>query len=288
MPRGAVLALLVTLAVPAEAGAKPRVSARDPDGGPRWTATQSTRSGRTCVRISRGSRVRATTCARVDRRVVFAYDVRTERGLTPRKTRTVLVATFAPNVVSASVATPDGRRSYRRRRGRARVLFVVLAGRVERPVLTAKVRTAAGTTVVRSAQAPAVQVADPIGGPAWRSRTAQASGGDVCVAWERVPPRFAATPSPEAGRPACGDPDRDVPVAAAQTVDGRLVVFGLAGPAVRSAVLRTPSGDRTVGLEPSTRALLAVVRADTDPAQLRLVVRLGDGREVERPLDVKG
>jgi hypothetical protein len=66
------------------------------------------------------------------------------------------------------------------------------------------------------------------------------------------------------------------------------VVFGLAGADVRSAVLRGPSGDQPLAFEDKTRALLAVLPGDADPASLRVIARLADGREVERPLDVVG
>jgi hypothetical protein len=288
LPRRAVLPAVLALTITADAGAAQRVSVADPGGGARWTATQSSASGgRTCVTIRHGKARRGTSCARLTSRVVYSYDVSTRTAQRPRATRTIFIVALAPNVVRARLQTPGGARTYRRRSGRPRVLLAVLAGRVERPTLTVDVKTGRRTTRVVEGQPPAVQVADPLGGPAWRSRTAAASGGgDVCISWERVPPRFAATPEPARGTPYCGDADADVPVAAAQAVSDRLVVYGLAGAGVRSAVLRTPDGDRTLALEPKTRALLAVLPGGTDPASVRVVARLGDGREVERPVDV--
>jgi hypothetical protein len=288
MLRAAVTALLLALGLTANASAASRITVADPSGGARWSARQTTSdSGRTCVTLARGSDRRGTSCARLSTRIVFSYDVRTENARRPRAVRTIFVATFAPQVVRASLRTPDGTRTYRRRSGRPRVLLVVLAGRVERQRLTATVRRGAQIDVIHSGLEPAAQVADPLGGPAWRSRAAEGRG--ACVVWERVPPRYAATPDPSHGSPRCGDADADVPVAAAEEADGRLVVFGLAGAAVRSAVVRLPDGStRTLALEPSTRALLAVLPAGVDPAALRLVARTGDGREVERPLDVVG
>ena len=82
---------------------------------------------------------------------------------------------------------------------------------------------------------------------------------------------------PARGRPRCGDADAAVPVAAAERVSGRLVVFGLAGADVRSAVLRTPAGDEPLAIESKTRAFLAVLPGDTDPAGLRVVARCATG-----------
>jgi hypothetical protein len=290
MPRLAVLTATLTLTAASDAAGAGTVTVRDPGGGPRWTATESTRSGRTCVTVRRGRSRIGTSCARLTGDVVYSYVTRTRSAPRARDTRTVLIATFAPSVTRASLRLPGGRSAtYRFRGRRPRVLLAVLAGRVERPTLTMDVRTGSRTTRLTEGPPPAVQVADPQGGPAFRSRTAAASGeGDVCITWERVPPRFEATPQPARGTISCGRSEDDVPVAAAQRVEGRVVVYGLAGAGVRSAVLRGPNGDETLALEPKTRALLAVLPAGSDPAALKVVVRLGDGREVERPLDVIG
>jgi hypothetical protein len=278
----AAFLLFAASAVPASAA--PGVSVKDPGGGERWTATESAGpGGRTCVALRRGDRSRGRTCARLAGPVSYSYVVRTEGARDPRAVRTVLVVALAPDVVRARLSTPDGVRAYRRRTGRARILLVVLAGRVERPPLTVEVRRDGRTTVAREGGEPAAQVADPVGGPAWRSRTAAASGAGVCAAWERVPPRYARPPSPLRGTPRCGDGRGDLPVAAVQRVAGRVVVFGVAGADVRDVVLRgAPGGERPVAMERSTRALLAVLPGGADPSALRLVARLGDGREVER------
>jgi hypothetical protein len=52
-------------------------------------------------------------------------------------------------------------------------------------------------------------------------------------------------------------------------------------------VLRgAPDGERTLTLEPSTRAVLAILPGGTDVRALRLVGRTADGREVDRPVDL--
>ena len=289
MPRSAALTAVLVLGLTADAGAADRVSVADPAGGQRWTATQRTdKTGRTCVTVRRGSVSGGTTCARLSGQVVFSSIARTQRAADPRATRTIFIVSFAPSVVRARLQTPGRARTYRRRNGRPRVLLAVVAGRVEQPTLSVDVRQPDGITRLVQGPPPAVQVADPLGGPAWRSRTAAASGDDACITWERVPPRFAETPRPARGAPRCGDADDDVPVAVAERVGGRLVVVGLAGADVRSAVLRGPDGDRSLALEPKTRALLAVLRDGVDPASLRVAVRLGDGREVERPVEIAG
>jgi hypothetical protein len=283
---GFLVFLLVALSA-AEASAADTVSVGDPAGGTRWTAKQSVSSGgRICVQLRRGKKAKGQTCSRLDGRLAFSYNVRTETGATPRATRTILIAAFAPDVVSARLAAPGGTRTYRRRSGKPRVLLVVLSGRVERPLLTAKVSRGGKLVSVEQGPEPAVTVADPLGGAGWRTRRAEASGGSVCVAWERVQPRYGAVPSPAQGTPRCGPADAVVPVAAAQVVSGRLVIFGRAGSAVTSTVLRGPSGDRSLALETSTHAVLAVLPGGTDPASLRLVARTADGREVERAVDV--
>lgn len=289
VPRTVALTAAALLGVAADAGAASRVSVADPAGGPRWTATQSVRSdGRTCTTLRHGRAGKGTTCARLGSSTVFSYITRNEHRPRPRDSRTIFIVALAPNVVRGRLLTPGRTRTYRRRSGRPRLLLAVLAGRVERPTLSVDVRIGNRTTRLIEGPPPAVQVPDPLDGPAWRSRTAAASGGGVCMGWERVPPRFATTPEPERGQPRCGDPDAPVPVAAAQRVSGRLVIFGLVGAGVRSAVLRTPSGDRPLALESKTRALLAVLPGDADPASLRVIARLADGREVERALDVVG
>src|SRR5829696_3786892 len=248
--RSAALTAVLLLAGAADAGAAGRVSVADPAGGARWTATQSTEaSGRTCTTLRRGRASKGKTCARLSGRTVYVYVLRNERASRPRAARTALVVTLAPSVVRARLSTPGGARTYRRRSGRARILLAVLAGRVERPTLTVDVRSGGRTTRVIEGPPPSVKAADPFGGPAWRSRTAAASADEACVAWERVPPRFAATPQPASGQDRCGPAGADVPVAAAERVSGRLVIFGVAGEGVQSAVLRTPSGDRPLRIQ---------------------------------------
>jgi hypothetical protein len=289
MRHGAFLAVFLAFAgAVTDARAATTVSVADPAGGARWTARQSTSgSGRICVTVRHGSARKGRSCARLDGRLAFSYNVRTQSAASPRAVRTILTVAFAPDVVSARLSTPGGPRTYRRRSGRPRVLLAVLAGRVERPALRALVRRGGRTSVVEQAAPPAAVVADPLGGPAWRAVASAGEGGHACATWERVPPRYAAPPARPRGTTRCGDAGADVPVAAAQPVDGRLVVFGVGGANVRSAVLRgLPEGDRALTLEATTRALLAVLPGGTDPAALRVVVRLDDGRDVERPLDV--
>jgi hypothetical protein len=287
MPRSAILAVFLLFTLFAGTAQAQRISVADPAGGARWTARQTAgEQGRVCVRLMHGKLNKGTSCARLSGQTVSSYNLRTYSAANPRAVRTVILAAFSEQVVRAQVQTPDGQRSYRRRAGRPRILLAVLAGRVERPTLRAEVKLRGRTRTVVTGPEPAVQVADPLGGTAWRSLTAAGSGGGVCVGWERVPPRFEPVPTPARGAPRCGDPAADVPVAAAQVVDGRLVVFGLGGARVRSALLRGPAGDRTLALEPSTRALLAVLPGDTDPATLTVIAKLGDGREVARALDV--
>jgi hypothetical protein len=283
MSRTALLALLALLALTSEAMADGRVTVADPGGGARWSATQTTAAdGRTCTTLARGRSARPRSCARLAGATVFDYSRRLERSVDPRRTRTILVASFAPNVVSATLRTPDGTRTYRRRNGRPRLMLAVLAGRVELPVLTVRVSNRGRVTTIRSRSLATVQALDPFGAAPWR--TIATRGG--CVAWERVPPRYAETPEPDRGAPRCGDPDVLLPVAAAQAVDGRVVVFGLAGARAQSVTLRLPDGTtRALRIEPATRAFLAVLPAGVDPAALRVAARDGDAVD-DRPVTV--
>lgn len=287
MARIAVVSVFLLFALCAgSAAAADVVSVADPAGGARWTVTQSVSGSRICGQLRRGTKARTRPCARLDGRLAFSYHVRTENAQRPRDVRTVLVILLTPDVVSAKLSTPGGPKTYRRRSGRPRILLAVLSGRVEQPKLTVHVRRGGKLVTVVQEAPPAARAADPAGGPAWRSVQAEGSGGGVCAAWERVPARFGTLPQPLRGTPRCGPAGAVVPVAAAQLVDGRLVVFGRASAPVTGLRLTGPGLTKAVALEPTSRALLSVLPGGVDPAGLRLVARLADGREVERALDV--
>ena len=157
MPRTTAVTAVLLLGAVADAGAAGRVSVADPGGGARWTATQSVGSdGRTCISVKRGRLSKGTTCAKLGTRTVYSYVVRNDRAPRPRDVRTVFIIGLAPNVVRASLQAPDRARTYRRRRGRPRVLLAVLAGRVERPTLSVDVRGSDGILRLVEGPPPAV------------------------------------------------------------------------------------------------------------------------------------
>ena len=283
--RIAVICISALLAVPAAAAAQSARTVADPAGGDRWTARASKSGARTCVTVLRGTARFGRVCERISSRRVFSYNTLTEQQPDPRASRTVFVASFHRSVVRARMATPDGTVTYRRGRG-PRIMVAVLAGLVERPPLRVEVRRKRRTRIVRSATPSGVQVADPLGGPAWRTGTQTGTDGASCVRWERIPPRFEAPPSPAQGESRCGGPSGAVPVASAEVVDGRLVVVGKASSSVRTLTLTGVGDPRTLTIDTGSRTFLAVLPGDVDPGSLRLTVTTTAGGTTDRAIDV--
>jgi hypothetical protein len=279
----------VLVAAPAASAGQSSISVRDPDGGAPWTARVSKAGSRTCVAVSRGADRKPRECERLSRSRVFLYSVRHDTAADPRRSRTIAVAVFGDSVAAARLQSPDGTVTFRRGRRRgAGILLAVIAGRVERPALRVEVRSRGRTRVVRSAPPAGLQLADPQGGAAWKTAAFAASGGRACVRWERVPGRFETPPSPLRGTLRCGPGGADVPVATAERVDGRLVVTGLAGGAASGLVLTGAGEPRPLTVERRSRAFLAVLPGDADPAALRLRYETSRGATRERPLEVAG
>ena len=258
----------------------------DPGGGASWTATaEATRAGRTCAFVSQGGRRKGRYCETLDRSTPYAYNVRYETPPEPAAWRSVFTIVLSKDVRSATLSTPDGVRRYTRGRG-PRVLLAVIAGRVDQPPLEVRVRGSRGQTIVaRGGGDPAAEVADPLGGPAWRTVVESRSERQACVSWARSTPRFGGAE----GRPAegerfrCGAPNLNVVATAAEPAGGRLVLYGLLGPRVRRVALRG-GGDPPVAFDAASRSFIAVVPEGADPRAFTLVVTLAGGRVVERPL----
>ena len=278
------VAAVCALLAPSVADAADR-RVQDPGDGPVWTASASeSRGGRTCAIVRQGTVRKSRYCERLTRSAPYSYNVRYETPPERERWRTVFTITFSRDVVSATLHTPDGVKRYRRGVG-PRVLLAVLAGRVEEPPLEVRVRGARGALIVtRGGGDPAAEVADPLGGPAWRTVVESRSPRRTCVSWQRVTPRFGGPPGdPPEGRFRCGDPSVNVVAAGVDRVAERVVVVGLAGPAVRSVALRGP-GNPPLTFDRTSRSFLAVLPEGTDAATLTLVATLRDGRTVERPL----
>ena len=219
--------------------------------------------------VRRGRARRGTTCARPG----LARRVRLRRAHpSARRARAARGRSSSSRSRRTSCARgcrrPGGARTYRRRSGRPRVLLAVLAGRVERPTLTVDVtrrrpaRPASSRDRRRPSRSPTRSTV-----PAWRSRIAAASGGgDACVAWERVPPRYAATPEPARGPAAMRRRRRRRAGRRGRSAcPGAWSSSASAGARVRSAVLRTPARRQPLPLESKTRAFLAVLRRRDRP-----------------------
>jgi hypothetical protein len=239
------------------------------------------------VTIRRGADRKPRECERISRSRVFLYSVRVDTSSDPRATRTLAVAVFGNSVLRARLRSPDGTVTFRRGRRRGPgVLLAVIAGRVDRPALSVDVRrTGGGTMTVRSTTPAGVQVADPQGGAAWRTAALAGAGGRACVRWERVPGRFEAPPALMRGTLHCGRGGSDLPVAVAERIDGRVVVTGLAGADTSDVVLTGAGAPLSLSVDRGSRAFLAVLPAETDPAALRLRYET-DGARRERSLDV--
>jgi hypothetical protein len=284
--RRAALVLLVSFAgVVAPAQAQERRTVRDPGGATAWTAElRSGADGRTCAVLQRGRTGKGRFCARLSTRTVFQYTTRRETGTDPRRWRTIFVVLLSPRVERATLRTADGTTAYRRGRG-PRLLLAVLAGDVEQGQLRATVRSGSRTRTAVAGRAPAVSFADPLGDDPWR--LARGAGRErPCVRWERVR-RFTQPARTVRARGAerCGSGRVPIPVAAADRVDGRLVVTGVASEDVRAIVLRGQAGSTQVRRDPDTGAFIAVLAGDVDPASLRVVGTLRGGRQAARALD---
>lgn len=289
MPRTGFLTILLLLAFASSAsGAGRDVSVPDPAGGTPWTVRVQQESGdRTCASVRRGGAPKQRWCERLNTSRVYQYNVRFEVASDPKLSRTVVVVTLADSVVRARLQTPDGTVTYRRREGAPRVLVAVLAGVVDRPPLRTEVKTGKRTKIVRTAPSAGLEVADPAGGPAWRSALEVQAGGRSCVRWERVPPRYETPVATRLSGPLhCAGAGAAVPIAKVQVVDGRVVVVGLASQQVRGLTL-SGSGiePRALPVEARTRAFIAVLPSTVDPAGLTLGVRVAGGRETTRALE---
>lgn len=276
--------LLVTAAAAAPATAAERRVA-DPGGGAAWVAdVTDSRGGRTCVVLRQGSARKGRSCERLGFTVPYAYNVRIETPPDRARWRTVFTIVLSREVISATLATPDGVRRYRRGVG-PRVLLVVLAGRVDQPPLEVRVRGRGGRVLVtRGGADPAAEVADPLGEPGWRALVEERSRRRTCVTWERVTPRFGGPPAePTEGPFRCGDPSVVFPAVGVDRVSGRVVISGLVGPGVSRVELRGPD-DPALAFDRTSRSILAVLPESADPATLTLVATLANGRTVERPL----
>jgi hypothetical protein len=289
MRRLATVLLVSFAGTAASADAQERRTVRDPAGATAWTAELRTADarGQTCVVLRRGRTGKGRFCSRLSSRTVFQYTTRRETGGDdPRRWRTIIVVALAPDVERATLRTTDGMATYRRGRG-PRVLLAVLAGDVEQGLLRATVRSGSRTRTATAGTVPRVTVPDPRGDDPWRLAR-DAGGTRACVRWERVrrfttPARTVRARGPERCAPRGGA--APVPLAFAETVDERLVITGVAADGVRSVVLRGQAGSTRVARDPDTGAFLAVLAGDVDPASLRVVARLLDGRQVIRPLE---
>jgi len=202
-----------------------------------------------------------------------------------RRLAAVLLVPFSG---TAATAEAQQRRAVRDPAGGPPWTAEVRSGDVEQGELRVTARSGGRTRTARAGIAPGVTMADPLGDDPWRlARATAGDGGAACVRWERVR-RFTrpARTVRARGRERCGPRDEPVGVAAADRVDGRLVVTGVAAGDVRSAVLRGQAGSTLLRRDPHTGAFLGVLAGDTDPASLRVVATLRGGRRVARALDV--
>ena len=247
-------------AMTAVLAASPAVTTADPDGGAAWTARLAKSGARgECATVKRGAETKSRFCARLTPKAPFQYSVIYETEDDPQRWRTAFVVVFSKAVRSATLETPDGRRSYTNRR--ARILLVVLRGRVEQGELTTRVRVGDRTYTATAGRRTTAEVSDPLGEAGWRTVPDSFTGARrVCVAWERAPLRFGGTaPSPRAGREHCGNARASQPVAAAEHVDGRLVVLGLVGPRTTSVELRDGETELPLAFDRRTHSYIAVV-----------------------------
>jgi hypothetical protein len=286
--------LASVLAVPAVASAgQSSISVRDPAGGAPWTATVSKIGARTCVTVSRGADRKPRECTRLTSRRslsrVFMYSVRVDTTGDPQATRTIAVAIFSNAVVRARLQGPDGTVTFRRGRRRGPgVLLAVSAGRIERPTLRVDVRTRGGVRRIRNAPPEGLEVADPQGGAAWKTATFDGSGGRACVRWERLPGRFETASSPLRGALRCGPSTTRIPVAVAERVDGRTVVIGVADESATNLQLLVGGQVQPMAFERRTRAFLAILPGDVDPAALVVRSRPSPVTTIDRRVEFVG
>jgi hypothetical protein len=289
--RQLVVALLscaigVAVLAPAAFGQARRTVA-DPAGGPSWTADVRSGDGRReqCVVLRRGRLAKGRYCASFAGSAVYEYTTRRETGaqIDPRRWRTVYVVNLSRSVVRATLTTLDGVVTYRRGRG-PRVLLAVLRGDAPQARLDAVVERGSRTRRISAGPPATVTVPDPLGENPWRLVRDTDGRQSACVRWERVRRFTPATVDLPRGRERCGDPGDAIAVAAADRVDGRLVVTGVAGEDVRSVVLRSQAGSRPTELDDETGGFLAVLSGDVDPASLTVVATLRGGRRVTRAL----
>jgi hypothetical protein len=240
--------------------ASPAVTAADPDGGAAWTARLAKAGSRgECVTVRRGAETQSRFCARLTRKAPFQYSVIYETEDDPQRWRTTFVVAFSRAVRSATLETPDGQRRYTNRR--ARILLVVLRGRVEQGELTTRVRVGGRTYTATAGRRTTAEVTDPLGETGWRTVPDSFTGTRrVCVAWERAPLRFGGTaPARRSGREHCGNARAAQPVAAAEHVGGRLVVLGLVSPRTTSVELRDGETRLPLAFDRRSHSYIAVL-----------------------------
>lgn len=285
-----LLPVAFLLAGGSAADAQERRVVKDPGGLPSWTAQLRETSAGTCAVVRRGRLPRGLYCSRLSDRRVFSYVTRRETHTRAERWRTVFVITFARSILRASLTTPEGTVRYRRGRG-PRVLLAVLAGDVEQARLAVTVRSGSRAKTIVAGPPVTPTVDDPLGGAAWRLApdTDAADAERACVAWQRVRPRFSVPAGDRtSGARRCGDADAAIPVAAAERVDGRLVVTGVAGPGMRSVVLRANDGTRALRRDRRSGEFLAVLPGDVDPAGLTVVATTKDDETTTREVTTVG
>lgn len=256
------------------------VTTPDPGGGADWTARAVKASGqRDCAVLAQGAVRKGRYCARLGAKQPFQYSVRYETP--PDATdqwRSVFVVTFTSRVQRATLETPDGTVAYRKGSG-PRLLLAVVTGRVEQGALRTTVRVASRTYTASAGRARTAEVADPLGDTGWRTAADNEAGAKrVCVSWERTPPRFSKTePANAFGEERCGAATSTAPVRAVETVDGRLVAYGLVLPRITGVALRAGDRPLDVAFDRGSRSYLAVLPAGDDPASLVLRLTSASG-----------
>ena len=250
--------------------ASPAVTVADPDGGAAWTARLAKSGARgDCATVKRGAQTKSRFCARLTPKAPFQYSVIYETEQDPQQWRTAFVVVFSKAVRSASLETPDGRRTYANHR--ARILLVVLRGRVEQGELTTKVRIGKRTYTATAGRRTTAEVSDPMGEAGWRTVADSFTGTRrVCVSWERAPLRFGGTaPSRRTGSDHCGNARAAQPVGEAEHVDGRLVVLGLVSARTTKVELHDGDTELPLAFDARSHSYIAVL-PDRDTAGLTL------------------
>jgi len=274
----AVLLAVLACAGPASA-AEPAV-ADDPAGGRSWEGRVSGTGDGACVVVRQRGAARATRfCGPLGDGRLYVYGrLLQERRGGPRKARTVLVVGFSPEVVRASLRTPEGVKTYRRRSDREPVLLVVLAGRVERDALSVVARRGANTISTSVDPTPGAQ--DGV----YRA-VPDRDDGRSCVRWIRDRARFSARPAPERGPRRCRELDGLDAVAYADEEGEGGVLAGVAGPRVGAVRLRRRGTERALRIDPATRTFVAEL--SRAPRGLTLVLVGRDGERVTRDVPVE-